>query len=311
MNLSHALVCQGLIKRYGSLTAVDHLDLEIPVGRCYGLLGPNGAGKTTTIEMLEGITVPDGGEIQVLGHSWRDKPDAIRQKLGIQLQETQFQGKLRVQEVLAMYGSFYHCHKSVEDLLRIISLVEKRNSFVENLSGGQKQRLALGCALAGDPDILFLDEPTTGLDPQARRQIWELVLAHKAEGKTVVITTHYMDEAQQLCDEIGIMDQGKLIAQGSPAQLIASLGGDHIIEWQVEEPIDLRESEMLAIKSAVTFRQKSATEYVLTVQQLHHALPELMLDLERRSAALQALSTHQASLEDVFLNLTGRSLREP
>jgi ABC-2 type transport system ATP-binding protein len=305
-----ALSCQGLTKRFGSLVAVDGLDLRMDRGECFGLLGPNGAGKTSTIEMLEGITSPDRGEIQVLGRSWREHKHEIRQLLGIQLQETHFQNKLRVQEVLALFRSFYLNGPSVSTLLQEISLTEKASAFVEQLSGGQKQRLALGCALAGSPEILFLDEPTTGLDPQARRQIWELIARHKAAGGTAILTTHYMDEAQQLCDRIAIMDHGRLIALGTPRELIRSLGGAHVVEWQTVAQTHPSQEEILKIPSAVAFRELADHRYCLTVQHLHLALPELIQLLERGGSQLLALSTHQATLEDVFLNLTGRSLRE-
>jgi len=305
-----ALSCQGLTKRYGSLLAVDGLDLCIPRGECFGLLGPNGAGKTTAIEMLEGITTPDSGEIHVLGRSWREHKHEIRQFLGIQLQETHFQNKLRVREVLALFRSFYFHGPSVPTLLQQISLTEKAAAFVEQLSGGQKQRLALGCALAGSPEILFLDEPTTGLDPQARRQIWELIASHKSAGGTAILTTHYMDEAQQLCDRIAIMDHGRLIALGTPRNLICSLGGAHVVEWQSAEQTLLSREEVMRIPSAVAFRELGERRYCLTVKHLHRALPELIQLLEGKAGHLLALSTHQATLEDVFLNLTGRSLRE-
>jgi ABC-2 type transport system ATP-binding protein len=203
---------------------VDGIDLEVPAGECFGLLGPNGAGKTTTIEICEGLTEADSGEVEVLGLRWATDASALRQRLGIQLQDTQLADKLTVTETLRLFCSFYSRGPSPEDLLRVVQLDEKRDARVGALSGGQKQRLALACALVGDPDLLFLDEPTTGLDPQARRQVWDLIERFRQSGRTIVITTHYMEEAERLCDRVAIVDHGRIIALGSPAALIAALG---------------------------------------------------------------------------------------
>ena len=224
-----AVSCDSLVKRYGDVVAVDGLSFSVGRGECFGLLGPNGAGKTTTIEILEGLLEPDAGEVQILGLRWRVNERELRQRLGVQLQETQLAEKLTVEETLRLFRSFYHRGRTIDELLRIVELESKRRSWVGKLSGGQKQRLAVACALAGDPDLLFLDEPTTGLDPQSRRGLWELLARFRAGGGTIVITTHYMDEAETLCDRVAIVDHGKVIAQGAPQGLIASLGAPRVV----------------------------------------------------------------------------------
>jgi ABC-2 type transport system ATP-binding protein len=227
-----AVRCQNLQKRYGEVVAVDGLSFEVRRGECYGLLGPNGAGKTTTIEILEGLLTPDGGEVEVLGHQWKTDEHQLRQRLGVQLQETQFTDKLTVEETIRLFRSFYNRGKTVEELLGLVELDSKRRSWVVKLSGGQKQRLSIACALAGDPDLLFLDEPTTGLDPQSRRQLWGVLTRFRAAGGTVVITTHYMDEAETLCDRVAIVDQGRVIAEDTPKNLIASLAAPKVVVQQ-------------------------------------------------------------------------------
>jgi ABC-2 type transport system ATP-binding protein len=218
-----------LQKRYGDVVAVDGLSFEVRRGECYGLLGPNGAGKTTTIEILEGLLAPDGGEVEVLGSRWTTDESQLRQRLGVQLQETQFTDKLTVEETIRIFRSFYHRGKTVDELLGLVELESKRRSWVMKLSGGQKQRLSIACALAGDPDLLFLDEPTTGLDPQSRRQLWGILTRFREAGGTVLLTTHYMDEAQTLCDRVAIVDHGRVIAEDSPRGLIASLGAPKVV----------------------------------------------------------------------------------
>jgi len=225
----HAVTCTGLHKHYGDVVAVDGLSLTVGRGECFGLLGPNGAGKTTTIEILEGLLAPDAGEVEVLGLRWASNERELRQRLGIQLQETQLAEKLTVEETLAMFRSFYRSGPTVDELLRIVELDAKRGSRVGKLSGGQRQRLSLACALAGDPDLLFLDEPTTGLDPQSRRQLWDTLGTFRAAGGTIVLTTHYMDEAQTLCDRVAIVDHGRVIALGTPKELIASLAAPKVV----------------------------------------------------------------------------------
>src|SRR5688572_21746455 len=227
------LLVRGLRKRFDDVVAVDGLDLSVRQGECFGLLGPNGAGKTTTIETCEGLTVPDAGEVVVLGRRWSRDADALRQRLGIQLQETQLAEKLTVDETLRLFRSLYARGRPVDDVVALVQLGEKRRARVGTLSGGQKQRLALACALVGDPELVFLDEPTTGLDPQARRQVWDLVEELKRMGRTIVLTTHYMEEAERLADRVAIVDHGRVIALGTPRSLIESLGAEHVVEFAV------------------------------------------------------------------------------
>ena len=222
-----AIVLRGLRKAYGDVVAVDGLDLEVRAGECFGLLGPNGAGKTTTIEICEGLLDKDSGEIEVLGMRWSDDGAHLRQRLGIQLQDTQLSDKLTVAETLQLFRSFYRKPRPVDEVIDIVQLGEKRNARVGTLSGGQKQRLAVACALVGDPELLFLDEPTTGLDPQSRRQLWTLIEEFRSTGRTILLTTHYMDEAERLCDRVAIVDHGHVIAIGTPHELIESIAATH------------------------------------------------------------------------------------
>ena len=303
-----ALLCRGLVKRYPDVLAVDGLDLEVHPGECFGLLGPNGAGKTTTIEILEGLNTADSGEVRVLGRRWGEGNDReLRERLGIQLQETKLLDKLTVLETVRLFRSFYRRGPAVDDVIRRVSLDEKRDAWVTKLSGGQKQRLSVACALVNDPEVLFLDEPTTGLDPQSRRQLWHLIEEFKSGGRTVLLTTHYMDEAQRLCDRVAIVDHGKVIALGTPAALIASLGAEHVIEFEVEGPFEI--DSVLALPGIQDGRREEHV-FMLTATELHIAVPALLAELQRRGAVLKHLSTHHATLEDVFVSLTGRTLRE-
>ncbi|HYW50694.1 MAG TPA: ABC transporter ATP-binding protein [Gemmatimonadaceae bacterium] len=308
-----ALEVTGLRKSYGDVKAVDGLDLRVVSGQCFGLLGPNGAGKTTTIEICEGLNTPDGGTVRILGRSWDDDAGWLRNRLGIQLQETQLAEKLTVLETLTLFRSFYSQGRSVADVIDLVQLGEKRTARVAGLSGGQKQRLALACALVGDPQLLFLDEPTTGLDPQSRRQLWTLVEGLKQEGRTILLTTHYMDEAERLCDNIAIVDHGRVIALGTPRQLIASLGADHVIRLGTADgegaarPVAL--AELLQLPD-VTGGRETATGYELRVSSVQAVLPSLLTMAAERSIQWTELSTHSATLEDVFVALTGRELRD-
>jgi ABC-2 type transport system ATP-binding protein len=309
-----ALVVRALRKRFGDVVAVDGLDLDVRTGECFGLLGPNGAGKTTTIEICEGLTSPDDGDVIVCGDRWTGNASALRQRLGIQLQETQLSEKLTVEETVRLFRSFYKRGRPVEQVIAIVQLEEKRRGRVGTLSGGQKQRLALACALVGDPELLFLDEPTTGLDPQSRRQLWELVESLKAEGRTIVLTTHYMEEAERLCDRVAIVDRGRVIALGTPRELIASLGANQIVFFAVEGGGDAIAGEMLAeLAGAVRAkRPPRATDggWELQVEAPHEAIPALLADLVRHNVRLTELRTHSPTLDDVFVTLTGRALRD-
>jgi len=229
-----ALRCNALVKKYGDVTAVDGLDLEVRAGECFGLLGPNGAGKTTTVEIFEGLTDADGGDVELLGMRWGAGDDQeMRERIGVALQQTELADKLSVEETVRLFRSFYARGGDVDHIIRLVSLEEKRSARVGKLSGGQKQRLAVACALVGAPDLLFLDEPTTGLDPQARLQLWGVIEKFRASGGTVMLTTHYMEEAARLCDRVAILDHGRVIALGAPAELVASLGADQIVEFRI------------------------------------------------------------------------------
>ena len=307
---------QGLRKAYADVVAVDDLDLEIAQGECFGLLGPNGAGKTTTIEICEGLLEPDAGEVSVLGMRWDRDERELRQRLGVQLQETQLSEKLTVAETVRLFRSFYRRGSEVDQVIARVQLEEKRNSRVGKLSGGQKQRLALACSIVGEPDLLFLDEPTTGLDPQSRRQLWDLIEEFRKSGRTTVLTTHYMDEAEILCDRVAIVDHGKVIALGSPRQLIESLGAEHVVEFGLTTGLTGRQVDGLTVEFLKTLPGVQGARllvddvYELSVGELHRAVPALLNALAERKLELSKLTTHSATLEDVFVHLTGRQLRE-
>jgi len=301
------LVVRGLKKRYKDVVAVDGLDLEIQPGECFGLLGPNGAGKTTTIEICEGLTTPDEGVVEVLGMRWESDAAAIRERLGIQLQDTQLSEKITVLETVRLFRSFFRQGTTPAEVIGLVQLEDKQHARVGALSGGQKQRLALACALIGNPDLLFLDEPTTGLDPQARRQVWDLVEAFKRRGKTIVLTTHYMDEAERLCERVAIVDHGKVIARGTPRELVASIGVEHVLEFAAGPGVDVDPIRRLAgVRDVRAFDGLIA----LQVTELHRTVPALLQELTRQGAPLTELRTHSATLEDVFVTLTGRHLRD-
>ena len=296
-----------LCKTYKDVVAVDGLDMEVRAAECFGLLGPNGAGKTTTMEICEGLTAADSGEVELLGMHWERDAPRLRQRLGIQLQETQLSEKLTVSETLRLFRSFFQKGPDVAEVIGLVQLQEKADSRVGGLSGGQKQRLALACALVGDPDFLFLDEPTTGLDPQARRQLWELIERFKLAGRTILLTTHYMDEAERLCDRVAIMDHGKVIALGTPRELIASIGAEHLVEFSSARVPDA--AGLAEIEGIRDVHAENGTVR-MQVTELHRAVPALLSEMARQGIPLTELRTHSATLEDVFVTLTGRHLRD-
>jgi ABC-2 type transport system ATP-binding protein len=322
------LLIRGLRKAFSDVQAVDGLDLEVAQGESFGLLGPNGAGKTTTIEICEGLTEPDEGKVKLLGLNWSTGADELRQRIGVQLQETQFPEKLTVEETLRLFRSFFRRGISIDESIRTSQLEEKRHSRVGGLSGGQKQRLAMACALVGDPELLFLDEPTTGLDPQARRHLWDLVDQLKRAGRTIILTTHYMEEAERLCDRVAIMDHGRVIALGTPPQLIASIGGEDIVEFAVShtegglnesgraqldpaqlDPAQLDLAQLTTIPGVQSHRVDAAL-HQLSVSELHTTVPRIFAALAAQGLHLSEFRTHSATLEDVFVRLTGRNLRD-
>ena len=287
---------------------MDGLDLEVRPGECFALLGPNGAGKTTTIEICEGLLEPDSGVVEVLGLRWGRDDTRLRQQIGLSLQETQFQEKLTVRETVELFRSFYPAGPAVDEVIGLVQLEEKARARVGQLSGGQKQRLALATALVGDPALLFLDEPTTGLDPQSRRQLWELIERFRALGRSILLTTHYMDEAERLCDRVAIVDHGKVIALGTPRELIASLGAEHVLAFGVQGT--RFDAAALGRLPGVVSVRGEAGSYELQVAALHLAMPALLAEVQAQEAVLSELRTHSPTLEDVFVSLTGRHLRD-
>jgi ABC-2 type transport system ATP-binding protein len=303
--------CTNLRKTYdGKVEAVRGVSLRIEAGQCFGLLGPNGAGKTTTIEILEGLLAPTSGEVRIFGHAWNDNPRQLREWIGISLQETRLSEKLSVRETIELFASFYSEPRPADEVLEELELTEKADSWVGKLSGGQKQRLAVATALVGNPRILFLDEPTTGLDPQSRRQLWDIVRIFQKKGGTVLLTTHYMDEAERLCDRLAIVDHGQIIAEGTPSELIDRLGGHHVVEFQVSKNgNDDNLDRWQSLPSVESVRREDST-ICLSVREPHLTIPALLVALTSNGHQLEHLSTRQASLEDVFVRLTGRHLRE-
>jgi ABC-2 type transport system ATP-binding protein len=307
-----AIQCRDLRKTYdGKVEAVRGLSLEILAGECFGLLGPNGAGKTTTIEILEGLLEPTSGQVTILGHTWLENPRELREWLGISLQETRLSEKLTVRETIELFASFYRHPRSSNEVMDQLQLGEKADAWVGKLSGGQRQRLAVATALVGNPKILFLDEPTTGLDPQSRRQLWDIVRRFQHDGGTVLLTTHYMDEAERLCDRLAIIDHGEVIAEGTPSDLIERLGGHHVVEFEASgtAPDDAAIDRWRELAGVESVRHDDGL-VCLNVREPHLTIPALLDSVESQGEQLLHLTTRQASLEDVFVNLTGRHLRE-
>lgn len=308
--MPEAIICQGLVKTYPAkppVQAVRGLDLSVKSGECFGLLGPNGAGKTTTVEILEGLLEPTSGTVEVLGMNWKNHSSTLREKIGISLQETKLPEKLTVMETVRLFRSFYQAGISPDAALALVSLQEKSTAWTSKLSGGQKQRLAVACALVGNPELLFLDEPTTGLDPQARRQLWDIVSLWREKGRTILLTTHYMDEAEKLCDRVAVIDHGKVIALGSPKELIAELGGGQIVEISFATSPALERFQQI---ESVTSVHKEMDQLHFIVQEVHVAVPGILRRLQELGLHMTNLVTRTASLEDVFVKLTGRHLRD-
>lgn len=310
--MATAIQCRDLRKTYddGKVEAVRGLNLEIEAGECFGLLGPNGAGKTTTIEILEGLLPPTSGQVTILGQNWKDNAHELRESMGISLQETRLSEKLTVLETIELFSGFYRQPRSPVEVLEQMQLGEKADAWVGKLSGGQRQRLAVATALVGNPKILFLDEPTTGLDPQSRRQLWDIIRTFQQAGGTVLLTTHYMDEAERLCDRLAIVDHGQVIAEGTPADLIERLGGHHMVEFQVSgnsngDTVDIWK----ALPGVESVRDDNGF-ICLNVHEPHLTIPALLDAVKKQGEQLLHLTTRQASLEDVFVRLTGRHLRE-
>ena len=302
-----AVEVKELYKSFGTVHAVRGLNLQIRRGEVFGLLGPNGAGKTTSLEMMEGLVRPDSGSIALLGMDWRTHGNQIRNRIGVQFQSTELDEKIKVREVLEMYSKYYAKTRPVADLLKLLQLEEKADAFQIKLSGGQRQRLALGLALVSEPELVFLDEPTTGLDPQARQSFWDLVRQLKQEGRTVVLTTHYMDEAEALCDRIGIMDHGQILQLGSPRELIAGLNQPSFAELEFSGVAP--DARAFAEQTGMLVDVK-AQHWMIALQDPKRDLQQVLASVESLNLPMQQLHVRRASLEDVFLQRTGRSLRE-
>jgi ABC-2 type transport system ATP-binding protein len=302
-----AVQVRGLVKRFGSVVAVAGIDFEVARGACLGLLGPNGAGKTTTVEILEGLQRPTSGEVRVLGLSWERDAEALRARIGIGLQETLLYDRLTVEETVKLFRSFFRRGADVEAVITQVNLGEKRRTQVGKLSGGQRQRLALATALVGEPEVLFLDEPTTGLDPQSRRALWDVITGFKAKGCTVLLTTHYMEEAERLCDRVTIVDRGCVVADGSPGVLIASVGAAQLIEVKT---VPALMGALWGRLPGVRAVQDGPTGTQLSVSELHVTLPAVLETVRAQGASVVHLNTRAGTLDDVFLAYTGRHLRE-
>jgi ABC-2 type transport system ATP-binding protein len=307
--MSAIIECEHLTKSYGDLIAVNEVSFSVEEGEIFGLVGPNGAGKTTLIEMIESLRTPDSGSIRVLGMDPTREADNLQERIGVQLQTTSIQPNIKVKEALNLFASFYlHPHDNPEELLKTLSLEDKANSRFKKLSGGQQQRVAIALALVNKPEVLFFDEITTGLDPQARRNMWELVENIRKEGKTVFLTTHYMEEAEKLCDRVGIIDYGKIIALDTPRGLIDNLGADSRVTFSVEgQDVDASMFEGIGAVSRV---ERVEDGFVLYTSDENAALQELVRLADSRKFRLSSLRMEYPNLDDVFLTLTGREIRE-
>ena len=306
-----AIACRDLVLAYGSFIAVNGLTLSVRRGECFGLLGPNGAGKTTAVEAFEGLNRPKSGQIEILGESWGKSPASdrrLRARLGVTLQETQFPEKLTVWETLRLFGSFYKKGRDIAALAESLGIAHKRKARVGGLSGGERQRLALATALVGDPEVLFLDEPTTGLDPNARRGMWQGVEAFVRDGGTVLLTTHYMEEAARLCHRVGIMDAGSVKTLGPPAELVQMLGAEEVIEVSLESNGTEAAAQAVRGVPGVVRVSERGDGLALFVEDAPTALPALFAAFSAKNVTVKSLSTRKASLEDVFIHLTGKTL---
>jgi ABC-2 type transport system ATP-binding protein len=303
-----AISLKGLVKRYDAVVAVDSLDLDVRAGECFGLLGPNGAGKTTTLEILVGLQSATAGQVAVLGREWGEDDRSLRARIGVSLQETRFPERLKVSEVVALFASFYPKSRDPLSVIREVGLAEKAGAWTSKLSGGQRQRLALACALVGDPELLVLDEPTTGLDPQARLAFGDSILAYKDRGCTILVSTHSMEEAQRLCDRVAIIDRGKVLTVGSPGDLIATLDANLVVEVEMAEG-EIGDEAVLELAGVSSVRRENGA-ILVSIREAHITVPALLDLFRARSVVLAHLTLRQATLEDVYVSLTGRRYRD-
>ena len=303
-----AISLRGLVKRYDAVVAVDSLDLDIRAGECFGLLGPNGAGKTTTLEILVGLQSSTAGHVTVLGRKWGEDDRSLRSHIGVSLQETRFPERLKVSEVVALFASFYPKSRDPLSVIREVGLAEKAGAWTSKLSGGQRQRLALACALVGDPELLVLDEPTTGLDPQARLAFGDSILSYKERGCTILVSTHSMEEAQRICDRVAIIDRGKVLTVGSPGDLIASLDANLVVEVEMAEG-DIGDEAVRELAGVSSVRRENGA-ILVSIREAHITVPALLDLFRARSVVLAHLTLRQATLEDVYVSLTGRKYRD-
>jgi ABC-2 type transport system ATP-binding protein len=307
--MSTVIECKHVVKSYGDVVAVNDVSLNIEEGEVFGLVGPNGAGKTTLIEMIESLRTPDSGSIRVLGMDPVGDTDALQERIGIQLQTTSIQPNIKVKEAIKLFaGLYHHPLAKPEELLKTLSLEDKANSYFRKLSGGQKQRVAIALALVNNPAVLFFDEITTGLDPQARRNMWQLVKNIRNDGKTIFLTTHYMEEAEELCDRVGVIDYGKIIELDTPRNLISKLGAESKVLFRVDDK-ELAPSEFEGLPE-VNRVQKVEDDFVIFAGNSDRTLVELVRLADRQGFKLSGIRTEVPNLDDVFLNLTGRKLRE-
>ena len=297
---------KNLVKRYGNLVAVNDISFSVEKGEIFGFLGPNGAGKTTSVEMIEGLRKPDGGTITVYGYDTQKEKDRIKEIIGVQLQSTTIYDKIRIGEVVDLFGGYYQKTLPSTEILEMVSLNDKKDSFVQTLSGGQKQRVAMALALVNDPEVLFLDEPTTGLDPQARRNVWDIIEGLRGKGKTIILTTHYMEEAERLCDRVGIIDHGRIIALDTTRNLIAKQNLESAVEFTTSNGVSKEFFQKLHGVSKVT---RDGDGLILHTKESSRVLAELTRLSEENGFSLDNISVRRATLEDVFLALTGRKLR--
>ncbi len=310
MKLMAVIKVEHLTKRFGTLVAVNDISFEVEQGELFGMLGPNGAGKTTTLEIIEGLQEPTSGETWVFGVDSHRESDKVKQKIGVQLQASAYFDFLTLREILDLFASCYGHAVDADAMLESVGLLEKRNSLVKHLSGGQKQRFSMVASLVNDPEIVFLDEPTTGLDPQARRHLWDFIRQISTQGKTVVLTTHYMEEAQLLCDRVAIIDLGKIVALDSPANLIHNLKSSYRINVTTAQRLPAEIFRQ--IEGVLTVREISdhAPKYQLQATKALDSLPSLLKTIEREKIPLTDIEVLPANLEDVFLELTGKELRD-